>query len=290
MESLDKQIRDKARELLTSGAFACVMGYERATDGKTARPLLAYTPEEAERFVFDQYCTHNLARYLINWRDNKKSVGIVAKPCDTRAINLLINEKQIDRSKLYVIGVACQGIMEVGWGAPTEKLELRCNTCSEPNPVLHDLLVGEFKSESPAAAKAYADVAAIEGKSAEERDGFWQEHFSRCIRCYACRQSCVGCYCQECFVDELDPLWVGIKVAPAENTVWHTIRAFHLAGRCISCNECERVCPVDIPLSLLNRKLEKDGLELFQFQAGMDASVTPPFATFKKGEKLGTGD
>ena len=31
-----------------------------------------------------------------------------------------------------------------------------------------------------------------------------------------------------------------------------------LAGRCISCEECERVCPMDIPLTLMNRMLEKE--------------------------------
>jgi ferredoxin len=288
MDSIEKLIHDKARELLQSGAVNCVMGYERATDGQTARPLFAYTPEEAERFIFDQYCTHNLARYLINMRD--KPVGIVAKPCDTRAINLLLNEKQIEREKVYVIGVACQGIMEAQWGAPTDKLELRCYTCPQPSPVLYDFLAGELQPEPAVEARTYTDVVEMEGKPVAERRDFWQEQFNRCIRCYACRQSCVGCYCQECFVDELDPLWVGIKVAPAENATWNTIRAFHLAGRCIACNECERVCPVNIPLSLLNRKLEKDGLELFQFQAGMDDSVAPPFATIKKGENLGIGD
>ena len=119
---------------------------------------------------------------------------------------------------------------------------------------------------------------------------FWEEQFSRCIRCYACRQACPGCYCSECFVERLDPLWVGIRIAPGENEVWNTIRAFHLAGRCIGCSQCEQVCPMDIPLSLLNRKLEKETLKLFNFQAGMDAETSPPFSTFKKEEKLGIGE
>ena len=135
----------------------------------------------------------------------------------------------------------------------------------------------------------FSTVAEMEAKSPEERRAFWEEQFSRCIRCYACRQVCPGCYCPECFAERLDPLWVGIRIAPSENEMWNLIRAFHLAGRCIGCYQCERVCPVHIPLSLLNRKLEKEALEMFDFQAGMDAEVTPPFATFKKDEKLGVG-
>jgi len=44
---------------------------------------------------------------------------------------------------------------------------------------------------------------------------------------------------------------------------------------------------MDIPLSLLNRKLEKEVRELFAFQAGLSSEQQPPFATFKKEEKLG---
>jgi Na+-translocating ferredoxin:NAD+ oxidoreductase RnfC subunit len=72
--------------------------------------------------------------------------------------------------------------------------------------------------------------------------------------------------------------------------MWNTVRAFHLAGRCISCYQCERVCPVNIPLSLLNRKLEKEVLKLFNFQAGIDAETPLPFSTFEKEEKLGVGE
>jgi len=91
-------------------------------------------------------------------------------------------------------------------------------------------------------------------------------------------------------VERLDPLWVGIRIAPRENEVWNTIRAFHLGGRCIGCYQCEQVCPVGIRLSLLNRKLEKEVRELFDFRAGMDPETSPPFATFRKDEKLGIGE
>jgi len=46
------------------------------------------------------------------------------------------------------------------------------------------------------------------------------------------------------------------------------------------------VCPVNIPLSLLNRKLEKEVVQLLGFQAGQSAEALPPFATFDKEEIL----
>ncbi len=283
-----EQIRNKAQELLSSGSVDCVIGYERATDGLTARPLFVYQPEDVERLIFDKTCTHNLTRYLRDKKD--KAVAIVAKPCDARAINLLLSEKQIQRDRVFIIGVVCSGIVESRWGQASETLQDYCQTCREHTPPIYDFLVGETAVEE-LPADAYADVTEIEEESLAERRSFWVNQFSRCIRCYACRQACPGCYCfAQCFVEQLDPQWVGIRVSPGENEVWHTIRAFHLAGRCISCNECERVCPVDIPLSLLNRKLEKDVLQLFGFRTGMSADAVPPFAVYKKEERLGIAE
>lgn len=282
-----KQIRQKARELLESKTVDCVIGYERATDSINARPLFAYEPVEVDRLIFDETCTHNLTRYLLNRKG--KSTAIVVKPCDSRAINLLLNESQLQRDKIYIIGIVCPGVVERHWGQADGKKLNACQVCRQHVPVIYDFLVGEALSE-PTVAESYPDVVEMDMKSVQERRAFWEEQFSRCIRCYACRQACPGCYCPECFAERLDPLWVGITIAPGENEVWNTMRAFHLAGRCIGCYQCEQVCPVDIPLSLLNRKLEKEVLDLFNFQAGIDAETPPPFSTFKKDEKLGVGE
>jgi formate dehydrogenase subunit beta len=286
-ERLNQQISDKAKELLQRGTVECVIGYERATDGSSARPYFVYHPEEVDRLIFDQTCTHNLVKYLLNKKD--KTTAVVVKPCDSKALNLLLNEKQIQREKVFIIGVVCPGIVETKWNQVSQTLQGRCQVCRQHTPLVYDFLVGQPREEEPP-AEAYADVAEIEAKPVAERQAFWSEQFSHCIRCYACRQVCPGCYCSECFVEQLQPSWVGIKIASPENNIWQTIRAFHLAGRCSGCNECERVCPVDIPLSLLNRKLEKEVWQLFEFQAGLSAEAVPPFATFKKEETLGIGE
>ncbi|NIM03303.1 coenzyme F420 hydrogenase, partial [bacterium] len=56
------------------------------------------------------------------------------------------------------------------------------------------------------------------------------------------------CYCSECITEKTMPQWIVSSPSLKGNTFWNVIRAFHLAGRCIDCGECERVCPVNIPL------------------------------------------
>lgn len=285
MESnLTLQVRDKARKLLEKGTVECVIGYETGSDGASARPAFIYEAADVERLVFDNTCTHNLVKYLLNKKD--KSVAVVVKGCDSRALNLLLSEKQLERDKVFVIGVVCPGVVEWGWNRRSDRIQERCNSCRQHTPLVYDFLVGEPVTEEPSPDMSFAGVAEMEAKPVGERLAFWKEQTERCIRCYACRNVCPGCYCTECFVELLDPEWVGIRIAPAENLMWNMIRAFHLAGRCIDCNECERVCPMNIPLSLLNHKLGEEMQGLFDFRAGMSAEIPAPLITFKKDDKL----
>ncbi len=71
-------------------------------------------------------------------------------------------------------------------------------------------------------------------------------------------------------MDHLSPQWVRRSVNISENTAWNIMRAFHLAGRCVGCGACERACPMDIPLMELNKKLEKDVKEMFDYESGTE--------------------
>jgi len=149
-----------------------------------------------------------------------------------------------------------------------------CRTCENRMPVMADVTIGE--APAAAAPKKAEDVGTF-----EERRAFWAEQFERCIRCYACRQVCPQCYCAVCFVDRNDVRWTNKKPTPSENWMFHIGRALHLAGRCAECGECERACPMDIPLMKLNREVAEHVEELFEFEAGMDPESAPVFGAFE---------
>ncbi|MDY6846811.1 MAG: 4Fe-4S dicluster domain-containing protein, partial [Chloroflexota bacterium] len=146
------------------------------------------------------------------------------------------------------------------------------------------VLLGEPLPEGdPAVVRKAVDE--FEALDRDERYAWFRKEAERCIRCYACREACPMCYCTECFVDHATPRWTESDVSQAGTQAWHIIRAFHQAGRCTSCGACERACPMDIKMTYLTDKLNKDMLEVYQFEAGMDDETQPPFATFNLDDK-----
>ena len=47
------------------------------------------------------------------------------------------------------------------------------------------------------------------------------------------------------------------------------------------CGECERFCPVGIPLTLVNRKLQQIVAERYDFKVGEDPAVHAPIGDYR---------
>ena len=154
-----------------------------------------------------------------------------------------------------------------------------CKTCTHPAPVISDRLVGSPVPSPP--DDTFEDIAAFEALSPDERWDYFNGEMQKCIRCYACRNACPLCYCKECFVDATRPQWIGKSVDLSDTALFHLMRGFHLAGRCVQCGACERACPMGVDIGKLNRKFAKDVLENFSYQSGMSLDTTAPLSTYR---------
>ena len=271
------ELRKKAAELLESGDVKVVIGYGEGTSNGRVTPAFITEAANVDKLIFDSRCANNLALYL-----KKPDVfglgrmAIVAKGADARAINVLLLENQLFRDKVVILGVTLD---ETERAKVDPKEVYRFNT-----PPIYDFLFGSEAKPNGWEETTFDKLAELENMSPGERWAFWHGHFQRCIKCYACRQVCPICTCTRCITDKNQPQWVPSTSHAMGNMHWNITRAFHLAGRCISCGECQRACPMDIPLNLVNLKNSKEIYEQFGFQTGMNAEDAPPLATYKQDD------
>ena len=293
-------IKDISKRILKECKVETVIGFRKGSLPMMNEPCFAKTPEAVDTFVWDSNCGINLANYLTN---RSETIGIVAKGCDSRNIVTHILEHKIKREQLYIIGIPCQGMIDrrkitammpnevtavvengdtitvsgIGFEEILQKesvMQENCSICIHRNPVLFDEMAAEPVVEQEGVDR-YKDVRAVEAMALEDKWQYFEQMLAPCIRCYACRNACPLCYCPTCFVDEHRPQWVGKSQDAIDIRTFHFLRAFHCAGRCTDCGACERVCPVGIPVRQFTKKLEKDCLEMFGWEAGMTLDTRP---------------
>jgi ferredoxin len=307
---LNKLKEDIAKEL---DALECVLGWEQGFDPLHTAPLYCRSRDDLDRLLWTPLSVHNLVSYLPALKGRK--VGIVVKGCDSRSLIQLLQEGLIQREELVIFGMPCRGVVNVAKlraklgnvalkditfqdgtivvdtaegsqeVALEEMLATKCLSCQHPTPLIYDYLASDPIPPDRPADLADQEVEEIEAMDVRDRCAYWEVQLDRCIRCYACRNACPLCVCQDsCAAESRDPHWLSLSSGIGEKVMWQMIHALHVAGRCTDCGECERACPMDIPIQRIRRKMNKDIKELFDYEAGMNVDDTPPLYTFKVEE------
>jgi ferredoxin len=313
ISKIEEKLRSSARALLEQGKVDCIVGYEAGSLRFTTTPLITKDKEDTSRLVINPFIVNNLSVFL---RETSGKVGIVARGCDSRSIVSLIQDKQLARENVFIIGVPCLGIIDLN---KVEKLTGRdrdelddialagdkavvtvgstrkeypakdvltddCLDCDQPAPKEYDILLDAGSPLLCDRELSRSLVKNLEAMPPAKRWEFWKNQFDRCIRCYACRQVCPACFCKRCFVEETEPQWISPLPKWQDNLIFQVTRMMHVAGRCTDCGACERACPVNIPLRGLSKKMEEIVQELFQFQAGADKDALPLLAAYESKE------
>jgi len=184
------------------------------------------------------------------------TIGIMVRGCDDRALVELAKNQKIFTELIRPVGIACTKEM--------------AEACRPRQPFPREIHYGE-KVEG---VKDRSDLEAVESKPLSERLDYWMGQFSKCIKCYGCRNICSMCFCEQCTLEDETLVMTG--QAPPEIPIFHLIRAFHMAGRCIDCGLCEEACPAHIPLRSLYRKVREDMAEYLGYVTGASEDEKDP--------------
>jgi ferredoxin len=285
--AVTEAIQAEAGRILAEGQVSAIVGYAAARRKGSAQPIVISSAADATKLIFTPACVNNLAVYLTKAKKEiPKSgrIGIVVKGCDLKALSGLMGESQLKREDMYLIGVPCAGVLgstvQPSTELTSESIAPKCTECDAHLPTGCDFVPAQTPVTPELERKYAVEIARLEALTPAERWAYWKEQFAKCIKCYACRQVCPFCFCEQCLCDRNKPQMVDTTPRPAGNTAWHIVRAMHLAGRCAGCAECERVCPMDIPLNLLNRKMAKELKELYDHEASFEVLDKGPLNMF----------
>jgi formate dehydrogenase subunit beta len=265
-----EEVRMRVKELLDSGSIKGFLGlgYMNGHVG----PHLFCSGDDLAAMVLGDLNRAGDSRYPLNkqlihlarsYPDD--TFGVLVRGCDERGLKALYTWNQLNPGRVVAVGIAC----------PQELAEA-CE-CLRPYP---DEFVGTEKVEGC----SYESVAHLDGLELKARFGYWMKEFTKCIKCYGCRDICPMCFCKECSLETDELIRTGD--IPPEIPMFHLTRAVHMAGRCIDCGLCNEACPADIPLRTLYKKVADIVDEEFDYRPGYLADQKSPLNVLRRpGEK-----
>ena len=250
-------MQDKVRKWLEQGTVDVFIGYIMLYGHPLPHVFSKDNLDECSELVPDifKYPLEQFAMDLYREHPELK-IGFLARDCQERSLNVLSIWNQLDPDKIRTIKLNCcpsnlADSCDCTYLRPEESSEVKKELGLDPRMTPRE----------------------VEAMPPDEQFARWSYEFSKCIKCYGCRNICPVCFCKECSLEHPDLIHSGQNLT--EVPLFHMIRAVHMAGRCIDCGLCEQACPMDIPLRLLYRKVNDIVLEQFDYQTGTSLDQPP---------------
>ncbi len=214
------------------------LGYKRVKGKYSKREFLLPAFDKEEEFLKEVEIRYPLLRIFLDIKKfvEKENIHLFLRRCEEKALKEMIKENQVDEKKIRFSILECP-----------ENLVKKCE-CKYYGI--------EMKKEFP------------------EDYRLWEEEFLRCIKCTGCIENCPVCFCEKCIL--FDEFYVKKGEIPPEFPVFHLIKVFHMAGRCVECNLCFELCPALLPINYLTRKINKFVKDNFGYEAGSE-EINPLF-------------
>jgi len=251
-------MQQQVKSWLEQGTVDIFLGYKMVQGHPLPCCFTKENLEEVDELIVSQarYSLEKIATKIAAVHPDLK-IGLLARDCNQRALNVLYVWNQLNPDNIETVGLNC---------CPS-KLKESGADCSYLEPVK----AGPLKKM--VGIDNNMDVAAAEEFDQKERFNRWMYEFTKCLKCYGCRDVCPVCFCKECSLEHPDLILTGN--IPPEIPIFHLVRAVHMGGRCIDCGLCEDACPADISLRLLYSKVNQTVADVFDYQTGTSPEQSP---------------
>jgi coenzyme F420-reducing hydrogenase beta subunit len=107
-------IRELAREALAEGRVDYFLGWGQGYDASQNIPVFVREVTDVDRLQWNPLCHHNLTVFLKRKMPDPPDarIGVCVKGCDSRTLVALLQEGLVDRDRLYIVGVPCDGVVD----------------------------------------------------------------------------------------------------------------------------------------------------------------------------------
>ncbi len=272
--AVDPQLAAVVAEWLSSGQVKGVLGWLPSRTLARPRPAWITKADEASRLVAPGDAV-NLAGLLKHPQLKALApVGIIARSQELAALNVLVQEAQIDPRQVIVFALDATGQCAGAMDLPTATAKVQVPSLRNCPLTAPQAFPRRPSLNSTPSWPSPPKRAGTSGPSSRPSasNAMPAAKSARCVPA-------------QCFTDKNQPQWFPTAADGPGNFSWHVLRAFHLAGRCVGCGACQAACPAGIPLNLLGAALARSALRHFGYRAGADPQAPPLQADYRPNDQ-----